>query len=75
MGPATRGAAIPFRVHLDGGAPGDAHGEDIDTTGSGTLLDQRLYQLIRRPVPPTASSVFEIEFLGPGAEAYCFTFG
>jgi len=75
MGPATRGAAIPFRVHLDGGAPGDAHGEDIDATGSGTLLDQRLYQLIRRPVPPTASSVFEIEFLGPGAEAYCFTFG
>jgi thiol-disulfide isomerase/thioredoxin len=75
MGPATRGAAIAYRVRLDGAIPGEAHGDDIDASGRGTLSDQRLYQLIRRPTPPSAPSLFEIEFLDAGAEAYCFTFG
>jgi hypothetical protein len=65
---------VPFRVTLDGAAPGDARGFDIDEAGDGTLDEQRLYQLIRRPGRVTESLV-EIEFLEAGAEAYCFTFG
>ena len=41
---------------------------------SGTLADQRLYQLVREP-GRVEERLFEIEFLEPGAEAYCFTFG
>jgi thiol-disulfide isomerase/thioredoxin len=74
MGPATRGASIPFRVFLDGEAPGATHGGDVDEAGTGTLADQRLYQLIRQP-GQVEERRFEIEFLGAGAEAYCFTFG
>lgn len=74
MGPATRGTSVRFRVLLDGGAPGAAHGLDVDEAGNGTLVDQRLYQLIRRPGSIDERTV-EIEFLDTGAEAYCFTFG
>jgi thiol-disulfide isomerase/thioredoxin len=74
MGPATRGASVPFRVHLDGEAPTAASGLDIDDDGNGTLADQRLYQLIRQPDPIEERTV-QIEFLDRGAEAYCFTFG
>ena len=74
MGPAVRGTSIPFRVRLDGAAPGAAHGFDVDEQGQGILSDQRLYQLIREPGRVSERTV-EIEFLEPGAEAYCFTFG
>jgi hypothetical protein len=74
MGPPARGTSVPFRVLLDGQAPGGAHGFDVDEGGSGTLADQRLYQLIRQP-GSIAERRFEIEFLDAGAEAYCFTFG
>jgi thiol-disulfide isomerase/thioredoxin len=74
MGPAVRGTKVPFRVLLDGKAPGDSHGFDVDEGGIGTLADQRLYQLIRQP-DPIRERLVEIEFLGAGAEAYCFTFG
>ena len=74
MGPAMRGANVPFRVRLDGAAPGEARGFDVDAQGDGTLADQRLYQLIRQTGPIRERTV-EIEFLGAGAEAYCFTFG
>ena len=74
MGPSARGSAVPFRVLLDGHAPGGAHGFDVDDQGNGTLADQRLYQLIRQP-GAVAERLFEIEFLEAGAEAYCFTFG
>jgi thiol-disulfide isomerase/thioredoxin len=74
MGPAARGTAVPFRVSLDGAAPGDARGFDVDDQGNGTLAEQRLHQLIRQTGPVTESR-FEIEFLAAGAEAYCFTFG
>jgi Thioredoxin like C-terminal domain len=74
MGPALRGTSVPFRVRLDGAAPGEAHGFDVDDGGNGTLSDQRLYQLIREPGRVRERTV-EIEFLAPGAEAYCFTFG
>ena len=63
-----------FRVLLDGRAPGEAHGSDVDAEGNGTVTEQRLYQLIRQP-GPIADRHFEIEFLDPGVEAFAFTFG
>jgi thiol-disulfide isomerase/thioredoxin len=74
VGPAARGTKVAFRVLLDGKAPGDSHGFDVDEGGKGTLADQRLYQLIRQP-GPIRERLVEIEFAGAGAEAYCFTFG
>jgi thiol-disulfide isomerase/thioredoxin len=74
MGPAERGTSVPFRVLIDGEPPGAAHGTDVDEQGNGTVLEQRLYQLIRQE-KPIADRLFEIEFLDTGVEAYCFTFG
>jgi thiol-disulfide isomerase/thioredoxin len=74
MGPAARGRPVPIRVSRDGQPPGDSHGLHVDEAGAGTVADQRLYQLIRQQ-GPISERVFEIEFLEPGAEAYCFTFG
>jgi len=74
MGPASRGAAVPFRISLDGAPAGDAHGVDVDSAGDGVLGDQRTYQLIRQ-TGTIVERTFEIEFLVAGAEAYCFTFG
>jgi thiol-disulfide isomerase/thioredoxin len=74
MGPATRGVSIPFRVYLDGEPAGDAHGSDVDADGRGVLADQNTQQLIRQS-GAIVERTFEIEFLEPGAEAYCFTFG
>ena len=74
MGPARRGPAIPFRVLLDGELVTTAHGSDVDADGNGAVAEQRTYQLIRQPTP-IGERTFEIEFLGAGVEAYCFTFG
>ena len=74
MGPAAKGAAVPFRVSLGGRPPGEAHGTDVDPEGRGTLDAQRTYQLIRQP-GQIVDRRFEIEFDEAGAEAYCFTFG
>jgi hypothetical protein len=74
MGPAERGLSVPFRVLIDGEPPGTAHGTDVDNQGSGTVSEQRLYQLVRQQ-KPIADRLFEIEFLDTGVEAYCFTFG
>jgi hypothetical protein len=74
MGPAVRGTAIPFRVSLDGQPATGAHGTDLDAGGNGTVAEQRTYQLIRQPAPIT-ERVVEIEFLEPGVELFCFTFG
>jgi thiol-disulfide isomerase/thioredoxin len=71
--PGRRGA-IPFRVLLDGVAPGASHGVDIDEDGNGLLRDGRLYQLVRAHDAVRERTV-EITFLEPGAEAYVFTFG
>jgi thiol-disulfide isomerase/thioredoxin len=74
MGPAMAGKPVRFRVLIDGKAPGAAHGGDVDARGTGTVSEQRLYQLIRQP-GAIADRLFEIEFLDPGVEAYAFTFG
>ena len=64
---------IPFRVTLDGEAPGPSHGVDVDGDGNGLLRYGRLYQLVRehgticeRTAEITSST---------GAQAYAFTFG
>lgn len=74
MGPAARARPVPFRILVDGKPPGTAHGADVDAEGRGTLVEHRLYQLVRQP-GPVADRHFEIEFLAAGAEAYAFTFG
>jgi thiol-disulfide isomerase/thioredoxin len=74
MGPRARGTSVPFRVSVDGEPPAAAHGLDVDEEGRGTLTQQRLHQLIRERGSIT-DRTFEVEFLAPGAEAYCFTFG
>jgi thiol-disulfide isomerase/thioredoxin len=74
MGPAAPGTSVRFRVLIDGQPPGAAHGTDVDEQGYGTVAEQRLYQLIRQP-KPIVDRRFEIEFLGPGVEAFAFTFG
>jgi thiol-disulfide isomerase/thioredoxin len=74
MGPAKKGTSVPFRVWLDGEIAGAAQGTDVDSHGNGTVLQQRMYQLIRQ-AKPIAGRRFEIEFLDSGVEAFCFTFG
>ena len=65
---------IPFRVLLDGEAPGPSHGVDVDQDGNGLLGDGRLYQLVREH-DAVRERTLEITFLEAGAEAYAFTFG
>jgi hypothetical protein len=74
LGPARRDTPVRVRVTLDGRPPGPAHGGDIDEGGNGTVVEQRLYQLIRQP-GPIADRTFDIEFLDAGVEAFAFTFG
>jgi len=66
--------AIPFRVLLDGQAPGASHGVDVDDDGNGVLRDGRMYQLVRQH-DAVRERTLEIAFDEPGAEAYVFTFG
>jgi thiol-disulfide isomerase/thioredoxin len=65
---------IPFRVLLDGEAPGPSHGVDVDDDGNGLLDDGRMYQLVREP-GAIRERTLEITFGERGAEAYVFTFG
>jgi cytochrome c biogenesis protein CcdA/thiol-disulfide isomerase/thioredoxin len=74
LGPGKDGKPVRFRVSIDGAAPGDAHGTDIAADGTGTVTEQRLYQLVRQP-GDVRDRTFSIEFLEPGVEAYAFTFG
>ncbi|WP_431279926.1 redoxin family protein [Leifsonia poae] len=74
LSPGESGAPVRFRVLIDGQPPGAAHGLDTDEEGNGTVVEPRLYQLVRHPEPVT-DRTFEIEFLDPGAAAYVFTFG
>jgi thiol-disulfide isomerase/thioredoxin len=68
------GATVPFHVLVDGEPPGDGAGLDADAAGSGTVVEPRLYQLVRMQ-GPVADRTFEIRFDAPGVEAYVFTFG
>ncbi|MET8260752.1 redoxin family protein [Micromonospora sp. NPDC005205] len=68
------GGPMPFRVLLDGDAPGPSHGVDVDSDGNGLLQDGRLYQLVRQN-GAVGERTLEITFGEPGVEAYAFTFG
>ncbi|RON09341.1 cytochrome C biogenesis protein [Pseudomonas brassicacearum] len=74
LGPGADGKPVRFKVMIDGKAPGDAHGTDVAPDGSGSVTEQRLYQLVRQP-GDVADRTFSIEFLDPGVSAYAFTFG
>ena len=74
LGPSADGKPVRFRVFIDGKAPEGDHGADIDDQGNGTIVGQRLYQLVRQD-KPSSDREFEIEFLDPGAQAFAFTFG
>jgi thiol-disulfide isomerase/thioredoxin len=74
MGPARQESPVRFRVSLDGQPPRVAHGLDVNEDGHGTLVEQRMYQLVRQP-RPIVDRTFEIEFLDAGVEAFAFTFG
>ena len=74
LGTTKDGKPVRFTVKLDGTAPGDDHGVDCDSNGSGTVQGHRLYQLIRQK-GAVEDRTFEIEFLDPGVQAFAFTFG
>jgi len=74
LGPGADGKPVRFKVTIDGQAPGDAHGTDVAPDGSGTVTEQRLYQLVRQP-GTVQDRTFSIEFLDPHVAAYAFTFG
>ena len=74
LGPGPEGAPVRFRVTIDGAAPGDSHGVDVDAEGQGVVTGQKLYQLIRQN-GAVADRTFEIRFLDPGVQAFAFTFG
>ncbi|WP_439855494.1 cytochrome c biogenesis protein DipZ [Pseudomonas yamanorum] len=74
LGPGADGKPVRFKVSIDGQAPGDAHGTDVAPDGSGTVTEQRLYQLVRQP-GAVMDRTFTIEFLDPQVAAYAFTFG
>ena len=65
---------IPFRVLIDGEAPGVSHGVDVDEDGGGFLREGRMYQLVREH-DIVRERTLEIAFIAPGAEVYAFTFG
>jgi cytochrome c biogenesis protein CcdA/thiol-disulfide isomerase/thioredoxin len=74
LGAAPGAQPIRFRVTIDGAAPGENHGADVDAAGDGTVNEQRLYQLVRQNGTVTERT-FEIRFLDPGVQAFAFTVG
>jgi len=59
---------IPFRLLLDGEAPGPSHGVDVDEDGNGILRDGRLYQVVRQH-DAVRERTLQTTFLEPGGEA------
>jgi cytochrome c biogenesis protein CcdA/thiol-disulfide isomerase/thioredoxin len=74
LGPSASGKPVRFRVTIDGSAPGESHGGDVNADGEGAVTDHRLYQLVRQS-GPVMDRTFTIQFLDPDVQAYAFTFG
>ncbi|HEX9170993.1 MAG TPA: cytochrome c biogenesis protein DipZ, partial [Roseiarcus sp.] len=74
LGPGADGKPVRFRVKIDGAAPGESHGADVNADGEGVVTEHRLYQLVRQS-GPIMDRTFTIEFLDPDVQAYAFTFG
>jgi hypothetical protein len=62
------------KLHKGSIAPGPNAGGDVDAEGHGTLIQPRLYQLVRTRAG-IADRTFKVEFAEAGAETYGFTFG
>jgi thiol-disulfide isomerase/thioredoxin len=74
LAPPAAGTPVRCAVKVDGRAPGNAHGLDVDESGEGVVAEPRMYQLVRQR-GEVAELDFEITFLAPGVRAYVFTFG
>src|ERR1700733_11878254 len=74
LGPGADGKPVRFRVTIDGSAPGESHGADVNADGEGAVTEHRLYQLVRQS-GPIKDRTFTIQFLDPAVQAYAFTFG
>jgi Thioredoxin like C-terminal domain len=74
LGSRAGGGPVRFQVRVEGQPPDGAHGLDVDERGTGTVVDERLYQLVRQDGPIT-DRTFAITFVDAGAQAYVFTFG
>jgi len=74
MAPTGRSTPVRFHVRLDGRPPGAAHGLDIDDEGAGTIVEPRMYQLIRQH-RPIVDRTAEITFPDGAAAAFVTTFG
>ena len=74
MAPIDRSTPVRFQVRLDGRPPGAAHGLDIDEGGAGTIVEPRMYQLIRQD-RPIVDRTAEITLPDGGAAAFVVTFG
>ncbi|PSH68468.1 cytochrome C biogenesis protein [Phyllobacterium brassicacearum] len=74
LGPSADGKPVRFQVTVDGRAPAESHGSDIDADGNGTVTQTRLYQMVRQ-AGDVKERTFEVRFLDPGVEAFAFTFG
>jgi cytochrome c biogenesis protein CcdA/thiol-disulfide isomerase/thioredoxin len=74
LGPGAEGKPVHFRVTVDGAAPGESHGADVNADGEGVVTENRLYQLVRQ-TGPIMDRTFTIQFLDPDVQAYAFTFG
>ena len=73
LGPGN-GKPVRFRLTIDGQPPRGDAGVDVAADGTGVMMEQRLYQLVRQK-GPVRDRTFTIEFLDPAAEAFSFTFG
>ena len=74
MGARGGEGSVEFEVRVDGEAPGESRGLDVDEGGGGTVAEERLYQLVRHP-GNDSDRTFEISFQDAGVQAYVFTFG
>ncbi|HEY6343684.1 MAG TPA: cytochrome c biogenesis protein DipZ [Bryobacteraceae bacterium] len=74
LGPTKEGKPVRFRAKIDGKAPEEKHGVDTDAAGNGTVVEHRLYQLIRQKNSGD-DHTFEVQFLDPGIQVFSFTFG
>ncbi|MEN3973349.1 cytochrome c biogenesis protein DipZ [Sphingomicrobium sp. XHP0235] len=70
----TDGQPVDFTITVDGDAPGQDAGVDVDPRGRGTVTDERLYQLVRQQ-GGAAERTFTITFERANVAAYAFTFG
>jgi len=74
LAPPPDGSRVDFTVRLDGRPAGIDAGDDVEDDGGGTVVEPRLYQLIRQRGPITDRTL-EITFDAPGVRAFAFTFG